>query len=808
MKTKLWLCLVLVISIIFGCFSLKSYGAVMTEEQFVQWLLSEKRLENYYGIRANYSTYVRYNLVVYGEPHGDTKSGTVNPAFPGPHKRFLGYDLYGNKVTNPYFPEDSSTGKYYNDFNYLPVAKAKEVWDKVDSDVKSYMLSAQLQGSRVDYSRSFTLNKIGGENYGKPLSIASWKSEGNIYLNHRDSAGTWYLDLTVAPMVGDSGLSGKISTPTNTYTIKANEDIVEIPVTTVSTANLKGQAKARHIKTIRATAQGASNEAQGVISVTQTTKYQVKREHLQVGNNVVLLTGSAYLLTIFDDEYVVPLSHSVNVIVEPKGEAPYVATKVSANPDKKKFENQDVKVKLTVSGELKNYTDADNIKEWVFYAREKEAEEALIKKNYEKTLESSTSFDFVIPSSKVKGNTYTQPYVVRARAYFVSPVNGKEYLDAPAEVAVFIYKEDPPSSGGGGGNEPPVARIDAENTVMAGVVWPISGAGSYDPDGIITQYNWAEGNLRVENEERAIQGPGAGRVWYDVSSIGTNMIALSVIDDGGAAGYTNHFVNVLPPIPQAKLRIEGALKENRRITLDATGSWSPEMYPIQASATRITITSITGDQNSIRYHGNLNGTLSKDILIKEAGKYKVTLYVRNTAGYDDEIEEIIEVKPDQAPIVDFSAFTRTFRDTYDNLQATITLKDISYSPDQDLIDRRIWRVIYNHDNAKTSEGYPDFDGKTFFSFVDTDMNIGEKVTIEHNGISYIITREDRHTVTIKTPAIGYYLVEMQAIERFGQYTIEEFVTADDRRRGNTDWKHKLEKTIKVDNRAPYVDFAP
>lgn len=798
--------ILLIFFMFFSLFTSVSY-AFSSQQEFYEYVRTEYESEYNQGSKiASYSTYQKYGLIVFGDPWGDTKPTGIEGQT-GPQRRYLGYTFEDEPYTNPYFPPDGSSGRKPEEFNYIKPSLAEQSWRNIDPSQRTHMLNSTMSGNGAT-SPSFTLASIGGTSYGKMLSAATWKSEGSIYLQHRDSTGKiWYLTQTVAPMVGDTIVTAQISTPESTYHIRADEDQVKIPVTVQANAVLSGQAKPAHIKELTASFQGHGNSSK-TATATVTRDYIASRAVYAPGTHVIPLEGTGTISTIFRDQDTANASTSVTLIVEEKGDAPYVAAKASPEPSKVKFDDRDIPVKLTIEAELKNYTNKANIKEWVFYAREKESEDVLIKKDYNQVLSSQRDFNFTIPASRVTADTFTQPYVTRARVYFVSPVNGKEYLDASVETAVFVYEEEPPSDGPSGGNLPPVARIDAENSIMAGVVFPVTGAGSFDPDGFISRYLWAEGALRVENEERALVGPGAGRTWYDVYAIGTNMISLTVFDNGGLRASTNHFVNVLPPIPKAHLKIGGTLKENRKITLDATESWSPEMYPISSWRTEITIDSITGDQNSIKYHGSLNGTLTKDILIKTPGKYKITLRVENTAGYDDTIEEIIEVKPDLPPVVDFSMYTRTYRDPNDNLYSKIHIKDISYSSDQDLIAKRTWWITYNHNNSKTAEGYPKFDDKTPFTFVDTDMTIGEERTIVHGGITFTVTRTERDAIEIRTPEIGYYLVEMEAVERYGQHTIEDFVTDADRRRGNTDWKHRLEKTSKVDNREPFVDFMP
>ncbi|MNC49064.1 hypothetical protein D3C75_982140 [compost metagenome] len=55
--------------------------------------------------------------------------------------------------------------------------------------------------------------------------------------------------------------------------------------------------------------------------------------------------------------------------------------------------------------------------------------------------------------------------------------------------------------------------------------------------------------------------------------------------------------------------------------------------------------------------------------------------------------------------------------------------------------------------------------------------------------------------------VGRYEIRLTVTEEFDQPTIDEFVTAADRKSANTDTQSAAEKVLTVYNRAPVVDWS-
>lgn len=799
--------IILIMAFILSLIPINSY-AIESEQEFFNYLDSiSVPKSNTANKVANYLTYKEYGLIVYGSPWGDKKPTGINGKT-GPQYRYLGYTLENQPYTNPYFPPDASSGNKPEDFNYIKPPGALESWKNIDDSQKEHMLYSTLSGNGAT-SPSFTLASIGGYEYGKLLSPSTWKSQGSIYLQHRVSSGAiWYITQTTPPMVGDTIVTGEISTPSDTYYIRKDETQVKIPVTVTARAVKSGRAEDKHIREIKATSLGQSQTASGIPTVSKTSDFVASRANYKPGTHTITLNGSVSLISIFNDTGSLNLSKTITLIVEEEGDEPYVTTTVTPNPAEKKFENKDIDVVLTVNGELHNYTKTSNIKEWVFYAREKESSTALEKKIYKKSLTASTDFKFTIPASKVTSDDFTQHYVVRARVYFNEKVNGKDYYDSPAETFVYIYKKEPEKVENPPGQElvPPIAIVKAPPKVMAGEKIVISGADSYHP-------LQSDSNKIVE---WLFGVPGANGVqrgqyydaWYPIERVGINRIDLVVTDNHGLRDNDWTRIHVTEPIPIPKIKFRGSLKENRKIIIDGSDSYSPELYPIDERLTVYKITDLNGKEDNIYYKGTLKGSLIKEVLIKKPGLYKVDLYVENIAGYSNTITEIFEVEEDIPPIAEFSIDNKTYRDGYDNNYAPIRIYDMSLSTDGDFIQEWIWTITYNSDNAKDSKGNPVFKKENSFSFKGNDIKILEEKTISHGGINYRINRLSLDVIEVKTNQVGYYLVELEVKEMFGQDTILDFIADKDYKRGNTENKYSYEKIIMVDNHPPTADFAP
>ena len=328
-------------------------------------------------------------------------------------------------------------------------------------------------------------------------------------------------------------------------------------------------------------------------------------------------------------------------------------------------------------------------------------------------------------------------------------------------------------------NLPPEVTIYGPTKVKAGEEFSLFAAAS-DKDGEIVKYIWdfpgADGG---EAKEASLNN-----LYY--MDEGEKFTQVYVEDDKGAGAGDYHFIEVVPPTPEAYITVDGTLKENRKVKISSS-SRSPKHFPITTSY--FTIEPLDGQNiNSVYTHAahskaNNKLTLSNssyaELLFKETGKYKVYHYVKNTAGLDDETEQIIIIGPDLVPLADFSTVTTLYRENLedDPSSAQIKLTDLSKSTD-DVIAKRVWTYQYDSNN----------DG----NFDDEEIKV--------------IDDTNQSSVAIDTDKVGKYKFELLVVEEFAQETIESFVTQNDRKRKNTDSKSSIEKIVEVKNLAPVVSF--
>ncbi|WKV09421.1 PKD domain-containing protein [Thermoanaerobacterium sp. CMT5567-10] len=321
---------------------------------------------------------------------------------------------------------------------------------------------------------------------------------------------------------------------------------------------------------------------------------------------------------------------------------------------------------------------------------------------------------------------------------------------------------------------PPVAGINAPSEVIQGDDVRISSS-SYDTDGVITNYNW------TFNPSIGIEGSISGDSGtLSFSNVGTYTIKLTVTDNDGLKDTAEKTIEVKPAVPEAFFDYAGALKENRKVVLDASGSYTSPKYPMVWDATEWDITSVSSGltQDDIKIVSSTD-MKTRTVLFKKAGDYKVRVKVKNSAGnYSDWYEKILSIGSDLPPVADFFVMTTVLRDPQNGNKAKIELIDSSYSSDGDYISQRIWRYKYDSNNNGS------FDDESWAT-LDSGNNI--------NPVLY-------------TTHVGKYLFELSIKESFGEDTIGEFISPSDYRTDDTSDKSINDKICEVINLQPVVDF--
>lgn len=357
---------------------------------------------------------------------------------------------------------------------------------------------------------------------------------------------------------------------------------------------------------------------------------------------------------------------------------------------------------------------------------------------------------------------------------------------------LYLPKEMPPA------NEPPVAIVRGPEQMMAGETITFYGNDSYDPDGTIANYSW--GYPGANYISTSTKGDRL-MVWYPYVRNNTRHenVTLTVTDDTGNTDSDDHSIEILPPVPTAALTITGKYKENRKVTLDASASYSPSRYPINNY-----LWSITNAAN-VKSAAALNGNSINNVIYKAAGTYNNTVTTPNTTGLSDSESKSVTIIQDQNPIPNFAVTTKLLRNPTDSNQALNTLSNLTASPDGDPIKKTVMFYAYDSDN----DGNFEEEVWRYSTNGTTWNNVGLPYSqIRTNFSIYSIAGGNPLNFTIKTNQVGKYKFEAMAIEDIlAADTIPALLTPSDYRRGDTfTSKPDTQKIVDVINTAPTVTF--
>lgn len=222
--------------------------------------------------------------------------------------------------------------------------------------------------------------------------------------------------------------------------------------------------------------------------------------------------------------------------------------------------------------------------------------------------------------------------------------------------------------------------------------------------------------------------------------------------------------------PEVEIKVEGNQKENRKLTLGVEEIRNTQYLVKEDTEWKILKDGIEAKNSFVEKDGETN-PFQKEIIFKEAGTYTVQVTV-TTGKLECTTEKEIVIQSDLEPVASFELEKKEFgRD--DNGIAAVTIKDTSYSPDNDEIGRRVWIVYYD----ANSNG------------------IYEETEAE------IISDANEKEVSYKTRKPGKYKVELKVTEIFSD-TIADLL--EDEIYLSDDTKDNSEEvtTFEIVNEAP------
>ncbi|MFS1519580.1 PKD domain-containing protein [Bacillus sp. SCS-151] len=325
----------------------------------------------------------------------------------------------------------------------------------------------------------------------------------------------------------------------------------------------------------------------------------------------------------------------------------------------------------------------------------------------------------------------------------------------------------------GEANLDPIACISGQDEAYVGDSYYYDSC-SYDPDGQIALYGWDNGSEDIGDLE--IIEDELVKVTF--KEIGTFELWHGVDDFRGGHDETIKEIEVLEPIPTARIKTIGQLKVNKKIDIDISESETPGDSVMEWELSKIEITPVEGQNvESIKYSGSLDGVITKPVMFKEKGYYKITATVKNNYGYSDTTETVIFISPDKPPEADFNTETTIYREENSDY-AFIKATDNSRSPDGDTIAKRIWTITFDSDN----------DGN-FEDETPTVMDDGNTIEVDY-----------------RVNHVGEYKLELEVIEGGSEDVIPEFYDPSEALKDDTTDKELELKIVDVNNYAPDFDY--
>lgn len=343
-------------------------------------------------------------------------------------------------------------------------------------------------------------------------------------------------------------------------------------------------------------------------------------------------------------------------------------------------------------------------------------------------------------------------------------------------------------------NKPPAAFVSAESFHYWPEVMNISTLAT-DPDGddelIETLYVDGQNATPQWNSSRVTEK--------------TKRNVLFTVDDGnGGTAEASTTFETWPTTPTAATTIDGTLKQNRSLVVDAKFSdkKSPvHVAPIDYSQTKWNIVPVSSGITSedIKIRPSSDPSIQQ-YLFKKSGKYVVQLTVTNIYGEESEVHSReLDIVVDEEPLSRFTVDQATkLRNKDDNQKASIILTDASVSLDEDIIQQRLWYVEFDANN---------------------DGQFGTAA----DGGKQIISSANETKVVYKSNHVGNYRFSLEVKEAFGQPTYEEFINPLEYLRDTSDeldstgslevYKNPsnfniphTDKSVEIVNSPPTIDF--
>lgn len=439
------------------------------------------------------------------------------------------------------------------------------------------------------------------------------------------------------------------------------------------------------------------------------------------------------------------------------------------------------------------------------YAIQYKGQNVLVSTNFDSIKKWDTLFGEV---SQDKDNrtldvTFTQP------GYYTIKTVITDELGVQDTATKTIYVNGEP--------KPPTAIINSSDYTFVNYPFPVKES-STDPNNDIITWKWDAVAPATEETTGTVSGqlkdaayPVEGKRPTDIggtlqfSAPGEYKIGLTVTDATDLSNHAEKTIKVIRDIPVAIVEpgpvsktnpsdsdphyaIDTAdnvekiyVKQNRKVVLDATSSLDPPASPIEWDKTEWVYNQSDSDEDFDMTTVKVDDSSTKQkqvFLAKEAGEFQITLtlhnkYSDNLSADDPDLSArtkvlIVKVVPDEDPLTAIKVDNAN-PNFHDNPQSVeVSIVGTATSPDNDFIDYYNWRVYRDNNNDET---YSDNELQT--------------------RINKTKTSQVKTTVKFETGNTSKFLAQMDAYERFGQETIDKFVSDSDIRHSSSEQEFEV-----------------
>ena len=700
------------------------------------------------NMQANMGILMTFGKIAYTEAkynhfdylgHGEYMKGEDDKY----HYEFLGYTRDEvTLVTDPMFPNVSGTTDFfatYQNKNWFAKAGASKTWTTADVDISKFMLfdaavSAQDGGSLVYGGGLTAFDVIKGamiddgvvskasditidhmQDYFLFQTQASTKITGTERMYHVTALGSEYRrTLTTEPVpFPEPVLQVNID---QTKLVYASDELKKTVTGEVVISFEGDEGKNNgfddlklndemklgdYVKDAEITINNSGEVLTGIIdsstsTITAPFSLDISRFNFHAGQEETLTIAASYDFTLQDkfmkDNYIDDGEGSVDVLVEAGDINPYfdifIGDEIYTDSEygyKGDFTGLDVRL------EPKNTVDGANAIKQVVWRLAGFPTDALQSGNNNVT--------YTITPAML--DTYTEEGLATftMRVVPVYPVDygtekDLEYIDVVHTLKLTHFEEDEPLPSQ---QLPPVAKLTIPDIMRQGELIKYSGDRSYDRDGEITEYEFYGKNFEIVKTYTESRGRAT------ILEEGLEDVTERVHDDTDLTDKVTKEV-VVEKAVEAKMRIDGLKKENRRFTLNGSGSTGTHYFPI--SDYIWTIEPLEGqDPDSIKFDTDNTGMLC-DVLAKEPGAYQVTLTAKASCTFtgetsrtsQDTVSYPITIQPDLPPVASLTVTKLSLRNPADSLKALIEVISTSYAKDGDEVEVTSLNLVHDSDN--------------------------------------------------------------------------------------------------------------